>query len=92
MKLEYFYKYYTINQNLFSLIINNELYFTNPRNFNDPFDSYPRFTLTSEISKIIEFYNYLKIKVQEFSYLINSNNENKEKLEEFKNVLKHAVI
>jgi len=88
MKLEYFYKYYTINQNLFSSLINNELYFTNPRNFNDPFDSYPRFNFSSDVSKVIEFYNYLKIKVQEFSSLINSNNENEEKLEEFKNVLK----
>lgn len=88
MNLEYFYKYYTINQNLYSSIINNELYFTNPRNFNDPFDSFPRFTLSSNVSKIIEFYNYLKIKVQEFSSFINSNNENKEKLEVYKNVLK----
>ncbi|EIA08460.1 hypothetical protein HJ01_02182 [Flavobacterium frigoris PS1] len=32
-----FYKYFTINQNLFNSIINNELFFSNPRNFNDPF-------------------------------------------------------
>jgi len=84
MKSEFFYKYYTINQNLFSTIINNELYFTNPRNFNDPFDSYPRFTLTSEISKITAFYNYLRAKVQEFDAVVNSNNQNKKKFEEIK--------
>jgi hypothetical protein len=46
------YKYFTINQNFYNSIINNELYFSNPRNFNDPFDSNPRFSFTIEKEKI----------------------------------------
>jgi len=42
------YKYFTINQNFYNSIINNELYFSDPRNFNDPFDSNPRFSLTNK--------------------------------------------
>ena len=38
-----FYKYFTINQNLFNSLINNELFFANPRNFNDPFDCMPNY-------------------------------------------------
>jgi hypothetical protein len=41
-KLEYgdnlFYKYRSINKYTYSLLINNELYFNRPNNFNDPFD------------------------------------------------------
>lgn len=34
----YIYKYFPINEFLFRTLINNELYFSNPLNFNDPFD------------------------------------------------------
>jgi hypothetical protein len=86
MKANYFYKYHTINQNLYSSIINNELYFSSPRNFNDPFDSYPRFTLTENIEKLELFYFFLKSKVSEFESIVNSSKLNQKKLEDFKNV------
>lgn len=34
-----FYKYQTINEHLFESLKNNQLYFSDPRNFNDPLDS-----------------------------------------------------
>lgn len=34
----FFYKYRPINEHTYSLLINNELYFNHPDNFNDPFD------------------------------------------------------
>ncbi|MBN2779121.1 DUF2971 domain-containing protein [Labilibaculum sp.] len=54
------YKYFTINQNFYNSIINNELYFSNPRNFNDPFDSNPRFSLTSEKENVRELFFRVK--------------------------------
>lgn len=60
MNTNYFYKYYTINQNLLNSIINNELFFSNPRNFNDPFDSFPRFELTDDNWKLRNFYLFIK--------------------------------
>lgn len=73
METNYFYKYFTINQNLYSSVINNELYFSNPRNFNDPFDSYPRFLLTNDVEKLKAFHQFLKTKVLEFSSFIISS-------------------
>lgn len=35
---KYIYKYFTINEFLLKNLINNELYFSNPLKFNDPFD------------------------------------------------------
>ncbi|AEA45614.1 DUF2971 domain-containing protein [Fluviicola taffensis] len=35
---KYIYKYFPINEFLFRVLINNELFFANPFNFNDPFD------------------------------------------------------
>jgi len=63
MTEKYFYKYHPINENLYSSIINNELYFSNPRNFNDPFDSYPRFMLTDNPEKLKIFYDFLAKKL-----------------------------
>jgi len=34
----YHYKFHTVNKNLFKLIINQELWFANPKSFNDPYD------------------------------------------------------
>jgi len=60
MSNNYFYKYYSINQNLFNSIINNELFFSNPRKFNDPFDSLPRFELTHNRKKLKDFYLFIR--------------------------------
>lgn len=35
---KYIYKYYPINEFLLRTLINNEIFFSNPLNFNDPFD------------------------------------------------------
>ncbi|WP_294281025.1 DUF2971 domain-containing protein [uncultured Chryseobacterium sp.] len=63
MDIKYFYKYYTINQNFLNSIVNNELYFSNPRNFNDPFDSLPRIKLTDSYDKLKRFYIFLSNKI-----------------------------
>lgn len=34
----FFYKFRHVNEHTDSLLINNELYFNHPDNFNDPFD------------------------------------------------------
>ena len=76
-----FYKFYTINQNLYSSIINNELYFSNPRNFNDPFDSYPRIIITEDTERLELFFNYLKSKIITLKTSIISNIKDQEKLQ-----------
>lgn len=60
---KYFYKYFTINQNFLSSIVNNELYFSDPRNFNDPFDSLPRIKLTDDYEKLKSFYFFMSEKI-----------------------------
>lgn len=87
MNSTFFYKYFSVNQNLYSSIINNELYFSNPRNFNDPFDSYPRFTLTTDVEKIKSFFDFNKEKTQDLFAFINSNEKSKNKLEDFKKLI-----
>jgi hypothetical protein len=67
-KILSFYKYFTINQNFYNQIINNELYFSNPRNFNDPFDSNPRFKLTNDKEEVRRLF----LKVQK---IINDNSK-----------------
>jgi len=62
-----FYKYFSINQNLYNSLINNELYFSNPRNFNDPFDSNPRFGISNNKDNVIRIFNFLKEYVNEKS-------------------------
>jgi hypothetical protein len=37
-KEKFIYKYFTVNEYLLRSLINNELFFSNPMNFNDPFD------------------------------------------------------
>jgi len=84
MRKEHFYKYYTINQNFYSSIINNELFFSNPRNFNDPFDSYPRFSLTSDKIKLKSFFDFLGSKLSKFKSEIFNNSDNLKKHEHYK--------
>jgi hypothetical protein len=88
MTEKYFYKYHPINQNLYSSIINNELYFSNPRNFNDPFDSYPRFLLTEDNEKLKIFYDFLgnKLSSQLKDTILRNENSNK-KHEDYKRIL-----
>lgn len=54
------YKYFPINQNLYNSIITNEIYFSNPRTFNDPFDSNPRFKTTTKIDCLKKFFEFIK--------------------------------
>jgi hypothetical protein len=83
-----FYKYSPISQNLYSSIINNELYFSNPRDFNDPFDSFPRFLLTDSEEKLKLFYDFLSTKLnREIKDTILSNESNLKKHEHYKCVL-----
>lgn len=66
------YKYYSINQNLYNSIINNELFFSNPRIFNDPFDSNPRFKLCKDDVKLLNFFLYIQLEINKQSHKINS--------------------
>ncbi|WP_299364036.1 DUF2971 domain-containing protein [Winogradskyella sp.] len=87
MRKEHFYKYSTINQNFYSSIINNELFFSNPRNFNDPFDSYPRFSLTSDEIKLKSFFDFLGSKLNNFKAEIFENSNNLNKHEQYKRLI-----
>ena len=88
MTEKYFYKYHPINQNLYSSIINNELYFSNPRNFNDPFDSYPRFLLTDNNEKLKIFYDFLGNKLSsQIKDTILKNESSNKKHEDYKQIL-----
>lgn len=82
-----FYKYYSINQNLYSSIINNELYFSNPREFNDPFDSYPRFKLTHDKEKLKLFYEFLNKQISGLETFILESKINLKKYKEYKDLL-----
>ena len=59
--IDILYKYSSINQNLFSSLINNELWFSNPFDFNDPYDC----NLNYDFSDI----NYEKI----YNHLVQSD-------------------
>jgi hypothetical protein len=88
MTEKYFYKFYPINQNLYSSIINNELHFSNPRNFNDPFDSYPRFMLTESMEKLKKFYDFLSSKLSsKIKDNILNNESSFKKHEEYKEII-----
>jgi len=89
-----FFKYYKIDQYFFSSMINNELYFSNPRFFNDPFDSNPRFTYTQEIGKLKELFHFLRETINEKHDLLNSFNnysKRKKKSDFVVNVLLNAI-
>ena len=50
----YHYKFHSINENLFKLLINQELWFSNPKNFNDPYDCNIDVQKVDDISELIE--------------------------------------
>lgn len=52
------YKYVSINTNLFSTLINSELWFSNPSDFNDPYDCNLGYNYSNISLEAI--YNYLK--------------------------------
>ncbi|AWH86329.1 hypothetical protein HYN59_14970 [Flavobacterium album] len=82
-----FYKYFTINQNLFNSLINNELYFSNPRYFNDPFDSLPRYKLCSDIQKLEKFYLFIQKHINEKIDIIRNLKDFEKKKLDFESLL-----
>lgn len=84
---KFFYKYYSINQNLFNSLINNELFFSNPRNFNDPFDSLPRFKLCSDITKLENFYLFIQNHINEKIEIIKNLKDFEKKKLDFEKLL-----
>lgn len=82
-----FYKYFTINQNLFNSLINNELFFANPRNFNDPFDSFPRYKLCPDIQKLENFYLFIQSNINEKMDVIRNLKDFEKKKLDFENLL-----
>lgn len=83
----YFYKYFTINQNLFNSLINNELHFSNPRNFNDPFDSLPRYKLCSDPKKLKNFYLFIQNHINEKIDVIKNLKDFEKKKLDFEKLL-----
>ncbi|MFC4740936.1 DUF2971 domain-containing protein [Flavobacterium ponti] len=83
----YFYKYFTINQNLFNSLINNELHFSNPKNFNDPFDSLPRFKLCTDINKLENFYLFIQANINQKIDILKSLKEFEKKKLDFEHLL-----
>lgn len=82
-----FYKYFTINQNLFNSLINNELFFANPRNFNDPFDSLPRYKLCLDIQKLENFYLFIQSHINEKIDVIRNLKDFEKKKLDFEKLL-----
>lgn len=70
------FKYFTINEFLYKSLTNNELYFSSPRNFNDPYDSKAIYLLTSDKTQVEQLFNYIKLE-------INDRLNNKVKTAEF---------
>lgn len=85
------YKYYAINQNLFSSIITNEFYFSNPRNFNDPFDSNPRFNISSNIQHLERFFEFLQKEVNKKSKRITDANSFQDRHSDFKFLIETMI-
>lgn len=60
-KLKYsnrlFYKYRSIDEYTESLLINNELFFNHPDNFNDPFDCKPNFFHEGPLEMWVDFFS-----------------------------------
>lgn len=83
----HFYKYFSINQNLFNSLINNELFFSNPRNFNDPFDSLPRYKLCSDIQKLENFYLFIQSHINEKIEVIRNLTDFEKKKLDFEKLL-----
>jgi hypothetical protein len=87
MNTNYFYKYYTINQNFLNSIVNNELYFSDPRNFNDPFDSLPRIRLSDNFEQLNRFYYFISNKIKEKENEINQFSDFDQKSAQIKTLL-----
>lgn len=62
-KQQYIFKYFSINVNTLKVLLNNELYFTNPFDFNDPFDC--QFNLELVANSIAERSFYDKLNLNE---------------------------
>jgi len=58
-KERYIYKYFTINEYLLRTLINNELYFSCPSDFNDPFDCQFKLELVKDSIAEEQFYENL---------------------------------
>ncbi len=57
------YKYCKIDEFLFHSLVNNELFFANPRDFNDPFDSKAIFSLSKSKDLIEMLFNHVKVEI-----------------------------
>ncbi|MDF1675137.1 MAG: DUF2971 domain-containing protein [Vicingaceae bacterium] len=72
------YKYQKIDEYLFISIVNNELYFANPRDFNDLFDSKPLFKITSDKTRIRQLFEHIKLHISDRTDIDKSSTEFKE--------------
>ncbi|MDR3681235.1 MAG: DUF2971 domain-containing protein [Flavipsychrobacter sp.] len=59
------FKYLPINVYTLQTIVNNELHFTSPQDFNDPRDSKFKLKVSAEIDGVINFYNSLNLSSEE---------------------------
>jgi hypothetical protein len=64
--IEILHKYAGLNQNLFSLLINNELWFSHPSDFNDPYDCNLNYDLSDvNFDKV---YSHLRMTNKQFGW------------------------
>ncbi len=75
---EYIFKYLPLNIFTLQTIINNELFFSAPKDFNDPSDSRFKLTVTPNIDGVTGFYNSLNLTKEEKEIKINKFKENKD--------------
>jgi hypothetical protein len=79
----YIYKYSSLNEFLLRTLINNELYFSNPSDFNDPFDCQFKLNLVKNSEAENQFYKNLDLSDSEKKLfnLFQFENENSKGLE-----------
>lgn len=71
-KITDIYKYFTINEYFYSSMINNEIFFADSRNFNDPFDSRPIFSYNNDKANAKFLYKSIQNVVNSFEDRIKS--------------------
>lgn len=86
------YKYFSINEYLFMTLINRELFFSNPKNFNDPYDSTPRFNLTENKQLVSTYFEFLKVSFNTWEEFTNSNRMIGENIEELFQIMNFYKI
>ncbi len=81
------YKKKKIDNYLFSSLINNELYFANPRDFNDIFDSRPLFQITDDTEKVKLLFNHIKLHISNRKEIDTNSSEFKNNVQKWSDLI-----